>query len=64
MIYEVNPPLAIPASQPPAESVTEYAYYREVMGERRPAKALGKWADVWSRVEVEDPRHPAAHTTY
>lgn len=53
MIYRLNPPLSVPLSAEPSEDrVIEYADYREVADERRPARATGSWARVWDRVEA------------
>ncbi len=52
MIYAVNSPVIIPrAGQPSGVTAVEYAYYREVADERRPARVVGSWSDVWARVE-------------
>lgn len=49
MIQSLNPPLRLP--KPTSGGSMEYAYYRETADERRPARALGKWAEVWERID-------------
>jgi hypothetical protein len=53
VIQALNPPLAIVPNAPTGiERVTEFAYYREVKDERRPARSLGRWVDVWARLDA------------
>ncbi len=71
MFHLVNPPLTVPSSAPVGGTLDkvgfEYAYWREIEGEPRSAQALGRWADVWDRVDAaltpspssKPPRPPA-----